>query len=586
MKPSPAAEAFFAKRRSAGRRAAALLTALALAAALLAGCAPAQAALLPAPTLRVPDGPAFSQRSCDAPSAAEYEAVLDAFWAACSVPGRDAKVERLYGEVLDGFDRIASAAYLAQIRYDAAPDAAAAAEQARWNALYNDLGAQATGVLLDAARTPHAAQVHGLLGGADSAWSGETLSDRALALMEQENDLKNQYTLALAGDAAAVVDGETWTDTRLALEGGALDDASWEAVSLALSRSRNAELGPLLLELTDVRRQLAAECGYSGFSDYAFTALYARDYTPDDAVSLDAAVRRDVAPVFRELDDRALAAGAWDALDAVSVLTDAGLLARVEDAVQALDPELGQQFRYLRENGLYLLDGSAVGNYTVPLPLWGDAFVFTSRVGDSTDVSSLVHEFGHFCSFCQRSGPELLAASFLDVDEIHSQGLELLTLSQAELLYPGAAESALRQKLSDILFAAVSACLVNSFETALYAQEGLTLDGLNRLWAGLQQDYDTLFFDEVDGVCYDWVTLTHLFTEPLYYFSYGTAALSALDLWSQAQADPGAALATYKTLLGSAQPYRAAIAACGLRDVFDPRQLRALMDDVSRLAPQ
>lgn len=571
---------------AAGRRAAALLTALALAAALLTGCAPAAVSAPSASGLRVPDGPAFSQRSCGAPTAAEYEAVLDAFWAACGTPGRDAQVERLYGEVLDGFDRIASAAYLAQIRYDTAPDGGSAAEQARWNALYNDLGAQATGVLMDAARTPHAAQVQALLDGAGSAWQGGSLSDRALALMEQENDLKNQYTQALTADAAAVVDGETWTDTRLALEGDALDDAAWEAVSLALSRRRNAELGPLLLALADVRRQLAAECGYGGFADYAFEALYARDYTPDDAAALDGAVRRDVAPVFLAVDGRALAAGAWDALDEASVLTDGALLARVEGAVQALDPELGQLFCYLRENGLFLLDGGAVGNYTVPLPLWRDAFVFLPRAGDSTDVSALVHEFGHFCNFCQRTHAELLDASFLDVDEVHSQGLELLTLSQAELLYPGAAESALCQKLSDILFTAVTACLVHSFETALYQREDLTLDGLNRLWAELQQDYDTLFFDEVDGLCYDWVTLTHLFTEPLYYFSYGTAALSALDLWTQAQADPAGALAAYKSLLGNAQPYRTAMAACGLRDVFDPRQLRALMDDVARLAPQ
>lgn len=566
------------------RRAGALLTALALAVLLLAGCAVPAGTDAPSSALIVPNGPPMSQRAANAPDAAAYETLLDSFAAACAQPGGSARVEQLYGQLLDGFDALATAAYLADLAYDAAPDDGAAARQAEANALYVDLSAQALGCLQQALDGPHAAQMRRLMAGADASFTEDDGAGTELLL--RENELQNQYTAAMSGDFTAVVDGESWTFARLDDEGDALDNAAYDAVWLALSRLRNAAVGPLLLELAQVRRQLAEAYGYDSYTAYAYDAFF-RDYTPAQAASLEEQVLALFPPLYDALEDPVRDAEAWDALSAEDDLSNEELLSRAGQAMQALDPELGRLFAYLLENELYDIDFSAPGRgggcYTVPLPLWRDAFIFYTRTWDPLAPSGLLHEFGHFAAFCQNTQPELFALSPFDVSELQSQGLELLALSQAETLYPGAADSARYDAILTMLSLVTDSCMINAFETALYDSPPATLDEVNRLWAAQQEAYGIFYYDTVDGLCYDWVEVYHLFASPLYYFSYCTSALAALDLWTRAQTAPAEALATYKTLLASTQPYRAAVKACGLRDIFDPDQLADLTQELRRV---
>lgn len=130
-----------------------------------------------------------------------------------------------------------------------------------------------------------------------------------------------------------------------------------------------------------------------------------------------------------------------------------------------------------------------------------------------------------------------------------------------------------------------------------YRENTGELTELNRKEQELLREYDKLaagdFTVELEGGQWSYSRLerepdldvSHLFYSPLYYMGYGTSALSALDLWTMSRSDWDGAVDTYMGLLheGLDAPYCGTMNRCGLRDVFDSRELESLAGDVRRL---
>ena len=68
----------------------------------------------------------------------------------------------------------------------------------------------------------------------------------------------------------------------------------------------------------------------------------------------------------------------------------------------------------------------------------------------------------------------------------------------------------------------------------------------------------------------------------MYFISYATSALSALDLWFLYLDAPRQGRETYLELsaLSLSLPYRAAVEEVGLRDIFDPETIPALAEQL------
>ena len=111
---------------------------------------------------------------------------------------------------------------------------------------------------------------------------------------------------------------------------------------------------------------------------------------------------------------------------------DVETLAEGTEAIFAgVDPELGQQFAYLREHGLLDLanrKGKAPGGYQTTLEDDRLPFIFMNAVGLDGDVRTLLHEGGHaFHALASRGEP--LAAyreSPIEFCEVASMAMELL----------------------------------------------------------------------------------------------------------------------------------------------------------------
>lgn len=481
---------------------------------------------------------------------------LEELEAVCTLHSRDrgaqeARVRALYEQVLEEMDLLATKANLSSIQYDAsggAPDQAA---------LYLELSAQQTR-LYDRcyqALAVLAASPYGDIldedageGAADSLLGYRGLTEEEAALYEAEDQLIQVY------------------------------DQIMESSIPAEERYRAA--GEVYLQLVRLRTELAQWAGYGDYAEYAYEALYTRDYGLKDAAALYEAAKRYILPLqlrlLEETDE-----GELRALSVRSRMDGEEVLDAIQPFAENFDREMGETFRFLREHHLYDIEyGEAKlpTGYTVALPAYGSAFIFNSPYGDYQDRSDTVHEFGHFFETFHCTQHDLWGDFNIDVGEIDSQALELMFTDYAgELFGEEYGEVYRNAVLYNILDSVLDGCLYDEFQAAAYRNPDLTVEDLDRLFKVLSEEYG-YFYDPGVETDPTWVENAHNFQNPLYFISYATSALSALDLWFLYQEDPREAKEIYLELsaLSLSLPYRAAVEEAGLRDVFDRETVLAL----------
>ena len=536
----------------------------------------------------------YSQRPYEHYDPAAMEQAMADFEQACSVEGREEEVLRLYDAIVDEYDRLATLAYMAQLKYDAdVSDGQAAAEQAYTTDIYSEMGDKAAACLKKGLNSSYREALADKMGIEHVPYI-EYYRENSVELTElnrKEQELLREYDKLAAGDFTVELEDGQWSYSRLEREPD-LDDGHYAEIEYALVREKNRVLGSKFLELVQVRRQIAELKGYDNYAQYSFEAVYGRDYTLQDAEGLCSDVKTSIVPLNNDIWYTDVAQESYDSLDLLEESSTEDILACVGRAVRSVNPELGEIFLYMQDNELYDIRSGEDGqdrvdnSYTVGLPSYGDAFIFINRDHTFTDYQSLIHEFGHFSSYYYNSVPELFQGYSVDVCEVQSQGLEMLANQYAGDMFGEGAEAFEFETVTDMLYVIIMSCMLQEFEEAVYMNPDMSLEDMNRTFKEIQDSYYGWYYDVYDeGVCYDWVDVSHLFYSPLYYMGYGTSALSALDLWTMSKDDWDGAVDTYMGLLkeGLDAPYRGTMYRCGLRDVFDSRDLEALAGDVRRL---
>lgn len=544
--------------------------------------------------VKVHEAVPYSQRPYEHYDPAVMEQAMADFEQACAVEGRDEEVLRLYDAIVDEYDRLATLAYMAQLKYDAdVSDEQAAAEQAYTTDIYSEMGDKAAACLKKGMNSSYKEVLTDKMG-IENAPYIEYYRENTGELTElnrKEQELLREYDKLAAGDFTVELEGGQWSYSRLEREPD-LDDGQYAEIEDALVREKNRVLGSKFRELVQVRRRIAELKGYDNYAQYCFEAVYGRDYTLQDAEGLCSDVKTSIVSLNNDIWHMDVAQESYDSLDLMEESSTEDILACVGRTVKSVNPELGEIFRYMQDNELYDIRSGEDGqdrvdnNYTVGLPSYGDAFIFINRNHTFTDYQSLIHEFGHFSSYYYNSVPELFQGYSVDVCEVQSQGLEMLANQYAGDMFGEGAEAFEFESVTDMLYVTIMSCMLQEFEEAVYMEPDMSLEDMNRTFKEIQDSYHGWYYDVYDeGVCYDWVDVSHLFYSPLYYMGYGTSALSALDLWTMSRSDWDGAVDTYMGLLheGLDAPYCGTMNRCGLRDVFDSRELESLAGDVRRL---
>lgn len=368
--------------------------------------------------------------------------------------------------------------------------------------------------------------------------------------------------------------------------------------------AKRDQLAALFDTMFALRQRVADNAGFANHMEYAFRAKHRFDYTPDDCARFHDAVESTVAPaVERMMAHRRQALGVdtlrpWDTqvqLESerpVRPFADAaGFVAPAQRIFDALDPELGGQFRIMVQEGLLDLEsrpGKAPGGYCTKLPWRGKPFIFMNAVGVPDDVNTLVHEAGHsFHDFAAHRQPFIWQrGTGHEAAELASMSMELLAtphLTQPTGYYTAAEGRAVEiEQLEDVLSSLVHIASVDAFQRWIYTSgQGDDAAARDAAWLRLRSRFERgVDWSGLEGErVARWYRQLHIFELPFYYIEYGIAQLGALQLWRDAQRDAEGTMQRYKRALalGGTRGLPEIYAAAGARLVFDEEGMRELV---------
>ena len=488
--------------------------------------------------------------------------------------GTDA--QRLLDCRIEAFRRLRTAAAIAYVRYCA--DAADAAKKQAYDRLSVALEELAC-ILIDAQLALSADP------SLSDRYDEETVSQLKQAdalhdlsvqpLIEREQERIGAYEAL--GSLTVSYRGREWTKEEILSDETLTYDAFSELYK-SYRRAYNAAAGAIYLDLIAIRRETARTLGFASYAEYGY-ASYARDYSPADAQVLADSVKRELVPIFTELET---------AFYEASMRLGCGTfrmeptLKRTETVIRTLLPELIEPWDYMFSHGMYDFGGSGTrlpGSFTTYFETYGTPFLFTTW-DDSCDMpTTLLHEFGHCAGYYLNGVQRMQSRDPLDLAEIDSQGLELLAVSQYDILYGALADAARLYSVMLALYAVITGCMEDEFQQYAYRAQNATLDSLNETYARLAEEYGLRGMG-LSGE--SWTEISHTFRAPMYYISYATSMLAALQLLVRSETDAEGAARAYRAIL--MRPIGATfldtIRAAGLRDPFEPETVTALAQKI------
>ncbi len=436
-----------------------------------------------------------------------------------------------------------------------------------------------------------------------------------LPLQVAEEELGQQYQ-KLRGAMTVVFRGREHTLEQLSRylrdPDRAVRQEVWALSAARMRRDREA-LEALFDRLRALRMEIARNAGFASYRDYAFRARERFDYGPEDCRRFQDAVEACFVPLSTRLAEerrRLLAVEAlrpWD-LDVDPLRRPPlpefdrteDLLDRGESVFRSVHPELGDQFRFMRDRGLFDLDrrkGKAPGGYQETLDERRWPFIF-ANVPAAEDVRVVLHESGHaFHALAARDDP-LIAYRHAPVEfaEVASMGMELLAAPHLDRLYtaPEHARRAYREVLEGVLVPRGMPWIatVDAFQHWVYTHPAHTPDERRGAWLELYRRFhraiDWTGYEDVLGDL--WHRQLHIFLLPFYYIEYGVAQLGALQIGLQAaHANVGEAVARYRSALalGGSRTLPLLFEAAGARLAFGQETMaplaRALEAELARI---
>jgi oligoendopeptidase F len=367
---------------------------------------------------------------------------------------------------------------------------------------------------------------------------------------------------------------------------------------------------PDLIELFDrmlaLRQRTAANAGFGSYRDYAHREKNRFDYSSDDCLRWDEAVREAIVPAAQRALERRRRRMALDSLRPWDIHADplgrpqlkpfeqvAELCTAAGRIFKRIDPTLAGHFGVMVREGLLDLEsrpGKAPGGYCASLPHRGRAFIFMNAVGVDTDVRTLLHEAGHaFHNFERNSLPLVWQQAVgSEAAEFASMTMELLALpflgtAQGGFYSEEEMRRARASYLEGVLLLFGHIASVDAFQQWLYtAPEGADSASRDARWlelrAGFETGLDWSGLQEYRTA--RWYAQQHIFQVPFYYIEYGLARLAALQVWRDSLSDPAGAVTRFRRALalGGSRPLPEIYAAAGARLIFDAAGMRELVE--------
>lgn len=362
------------------------------------------------------------------------------------------------------------------------------------------------------------------------------------------------------------------------------------------------EAAEILIDLVAAYNKLAAAEGYDNYMEYAYENDYGRSYSPEDAERLCGYVKQYLAPLSDDVDaaiSRASSASRAAAANGLASPLSANYtdyVALSENVLRSYFEEIGdymtEAYDYLNECNLYYQATAAnnpnglTGAFTTFL-YNNDApyiYQYCSDNGSWSDISTFVHEFGHFTSYYVNGSS---GGSDLDVAEIQSQANEMLFLPYYEQLFTNADALVMNELFSSLFWSVTMGCIFDEFQREIYTspESYATADDINALFDRLLEEYNADWYGALLGSDFDftywWAEVSHTFQSPFYYISYAVSALPALTIYEDSKTERAAAIAEYNYIQqygNGVYTFGELLNNAGVASPFTESTLRSLAD--------
>jgi oligoendopeptidase F len=412
--------------------------------------------------------------------------------------------------------------------------------------------------------------------------------------------------LEIQGGITVEFRGKTLTKEQCGAYLQDTDRATREEAYLALTRRVHQErdrLDDVYDEQIRLRRQIARNAGFDGYTEYRFAELGRFDYTPDDCVAYHDAVAAIVVPALSELCTERIRRLGIDTLrpydrevslfghQPAKLFEDQdGYVALIDKTLRAVDPAFSTDLDILVRNGLLDLmsrPGKAPGGYNAAVEDIRLPFIFYNAVGRRADVRTMLHEGGH--AFHTLATRELDVFDYRSAPtefcEVASMSMELFGFERLDgILDPEEFRDFTYGQFEGILMTLAAVAMIDAFQMWIYAHPDHSREERRDQWIALTERFvpgvDWTGLEEYQGC--GWQRVPHLFCVPLYFIEYGIAQLGALQLWRKEMQDHDAAIAGYRRALalGGSRPLPELFDAAGIRFAMDEAILRELVPEV------
>ena len=300
------------------------------------------------------------------------------------------------------------------------------------------------------------------------------------------------------------------------------------------------QMGQVYVELIALRQDIAEYAGYPDYPSFAYDFYHYRDYTPQQAESYLQEIRKELVPLYRQVESR----GGSEITDMICSQTE--VFDYAKNCANAMGGMVQSAFQTMENAGLYDLTYSEKkydGSFEVYLTDYNAPFVFINPSATQQDKTTFVHEFGHFCNDYASYG----SMAGVDVAEVFSQGLEYLSLCYSD----GALSE---MKMVDGLRIYVEQAAYALFEYQVYdlKDDELTVENVYALYDTIGREFG---FDAWNWDSRDFVMIGHFYTDPMYIISYVVSNDAALQLYQMEQKEKGTGLALYEKELATEQTY-------------------------------
>jgi oligoendopeptidase F len=362
------------------------------------------------------------------------------------------------------------------------------------------------------------------------------------------------------------------------------------------------ELNNLFNTLIDKRNRIAKNAGFINFRDYKFKELGRFDYTKEECFQFHEAVKKHVLPLVDMIYESKRKKLGLDTLrpwdieaepEGVMQLhpfkTGEDLLNKTISCFRELHPFFAQCLQKMDEMKRLDLDsrkGKAPGGYNCPLAETGAPFIFMNAAGQTSDVTTMVHEGGHAVHSFLAHPLELSAFKDypMEIAEVASMAMELFSMDHWDRFFSSKNDLS-RAKLKELekvitIFPWIAT--IDKFQHWVYENPGHTENKRTEAWQSILNEFSSSAIDYNGLEEYrksSWQRQLHLFEVPFYYIEYGIAQLGAIGLWKQFKKDKDAALSNYirSLSLGGTKTLPELYEAAGLEFNFSPEYIKDLM---------